>query len=247
MTAAEHPVAIVTGAGSGIGRAVSVALAERGWRVALAARTQESLEETSDLVDEAYQQSAKHVELPAALVVPTDVADPRAVRAMIERVREAFGRIDALVNNAGLAPLAPIEKTDPEMLSDVFAVNTLGTGYAIHEVWPIFKRQRRGVIVNVSSMASRDPFPGFFAYAAAKATVNLFAYSCAKEGAEYGIRAFAVAPGAVETPMLRALFDERTVPPDAAASPEDVADVIVGCILGERDDANGSTIFLGGD
>jgi NAD(P)-dependent dehydrogenase (short-subunit alcohol dehydrogenase family) len=93
-------------------------------------------------------------------------------------------------------------------------------------------------------MATTDPFPGFFIYAAAKAGVNLMAKSCAKEGREFGIRAFSVAPGAVETPMLRALFSEVQLPPEKCLSPDDVAKVVVECIAGERDTQNGETIFI---
>jgi NAD(P)-dependent dehydrogenase (short-subunit alcohol dehydrogenase family) len=96
--------------------------------------------------------------------------------------------------------------------------------------------------VNVSSIATVDPFPGFFAYAASKAALNLMTASAAKEGANVGIRAFAVAPGAVETPMLRASFDAKAVPPEACLEPESVARVIVACATGLRDADSGRVI-----
>jgi NAD(P)-dependent dehydrogenase (short-subunit alcohol dehydrogenase family) len=160
-------------------------------------------------------------------------------------VREAvkrFGRIDGLVNNAGLAPLTPIEETTAESLQHVFEVNTLGTGRLILAAWPVMRKQRSGVIVNVSSMAAVDPFPGFFAYASAKAGVELMARSCATEGEEHGIRAYAVAPGAVETPMLRSIIDEEMVPPERTLSADTVAEVIVGCVLATRAEKSGETI-----
>ena len=97
-------------------------------------------------------------------------------------------------------------------------------------------------MVNVSSMATQDPFPGFFAYAASKAALNLMARSCATEGREHGIRAFAVAPGAVETDMLRAAFGEDVIPREQTLDPDTVARVIVECVTGERDAQNGDTI-----
>jgi NAD(P)-dependent dehydrogenase (short-subunit alcohol dehydrogenase family) len=92
-----------------------------------------------------------------------------------------------------------------------------------------------------------DPFAGFFAYAAAKASVNLFARSCAKEGRTLGIKAFAIAPGAVETRMLRAIFPESALPPDKAMPPEKIAGIMLECIDGKRDAENGTTILVSGE
>lgn len=228
------PVACITGAGSGIGRAVARRLGDLGYALALVGRREEPLRETAAL-------------LPASapnLILSADVSDTRAIGAAIDRTVEHFGRLDALVNNAGAAPLAPIDRTTPELLEECFRVNTLGPAAAIARAWPTFKAQRAGCIVNVSSMATADPFPGFFAYAAAKAGVNLMARSCAKEGKAFNIRAFAVAPGAVDTPMLRANFNEKTIPPSRCLSPDDVATVIVECIRGDRNACNGDTIFV---
>lgn len=232
--ATSHPVAVVTGAGSGIGRATAIMLAQAGYALVLAARTREHVSETARLTG-----APERVE-----VVGGDVGDPFQCKHMVARAVERFGRLDVLVNNAGLAPLMPIERTDPGTIERVFRVNAMGPAWAIHHAWPVFVRQARGCIVNVSSMATVDPFSGFFAYAAAKAGVNLMARSCAKEGAPFNIRAFAVAPGAVETGMLRSIVPEASLPRDKCLAPEDVARVIVACIKGERDGENGGTIHL---
>ena len=232
--ATDHPVAVLTGAGSGIGRATAIMLAQAGYALVLVARTREHVSETARLTG-----AAERVE-----VVGGDVGDPFQCKHMVVRAVERFGRLDVLVNNAGLAPLLPIDQTDPGTIERVFRVNTMGPAWAIHHAWPVFVRQSRGCIVNISSMATVDPFPGFFAYAAAKAGVNLMAQSCAKEGARFNIRAFAVAPGAVETGMLRAIVPESSLPRDKCLLPEDVARVIVACIKGERDSENGGTIQL---
>ncbi len=230
----KSPVAIVTGAGAGVGRATAIQLVQLGYRVALASRTKEDLIETASAAGPRAQ----------TLIVPTDVAIPEQVRHLVEHTHATFGRIDALVNNAGVAPLLPIDQTDPETLHKTFAINALGPGYAIHALWPIFKAQRSGRVVNVSTLGTADPFPGFFAYAASKASVNLYAKSIAIEGADIGVRAFAVAPGAIETNMLREHFDEATIPQEACLTPETVAGVIVECVTGERDAENGQTLFL---
>jgi NAD(P)-dependent dehydrogenase (short-subunit alcohol dehydrogenase family) len=98
--------------------------------------------------------------------------------------------------------------------------------------------------VNVSSRASADPFPGFFVYAATKAALESLTRSAAKEGAEFGMRAFSVSPGAVETPMLRRLFTPEQLSPDVCLDPEQVAHVVSDCVLGRRDEDSGKVISL---
>lgn len=237
-------VALITGGGSGIGRAVACALAGAGWSVAIVGRRGEALAETASLTGAAER----------VLTLALDVSKSAAAAEAVARTVERFGRLDALINNAGSAPLATIDKTTPEMLQACFAVNALAPGYVIAAAWGVFKRQAeeakargespRATVVNVSSMATRDPFAGFFAYAAAKASVNLMAQSCAKEGRAIGVRGFAVAPGAVETPMLRSNFPEKMIPRAKALAPEDVARVIAACVLGERDAENGQVIWV---
>ena len=226
-------VALVTGAGSGIGRATAVLLSGRGWRVVLAGRRRGALAETA-------QSLAGE-----SLAVPGDVGDAGDAARVVDAAASRFGRLDALVNNAGYAPLLPIEHTTPEVIDEVYRVNALGPAYMIARAWPIFVRRGAGCVVNVSTIGTFDPFPGFFAYAAAKAAVNSMARSCAKEGAPHNIRAFAVAPGAVETSMLRAIIPESSLPRSACLAPEDVASVIVGCIEGDYDSRSGETITLG--
>jgi NAD(P)-dependent dehydrogenase (short-subunit alcohol dehydrogenase family) len=223
-------VAIITGAGSGIGRATAISLAKRGYSVVLAGRREGQLRETEAAL------------AGSSLVIAADISGSAACRSIISETENAFGRIDVLINNAGLAPMIPIEETGPSVIDEVFGVNALGPAYLIHAAWPAFVRQRRGCIVNVSTMATTDPFPGFFAYAAAKASVNLMAVSCAKEGKEHGIRAFAVAPGAVETGMLRRIVSESSLPRSKTLSPEAIAQVIVECVEGARDSEIGKTI-----
>ncbi len=226
------PVAIVTGAGSGIGRATAVMLSARGWRLVLAGRREERLTETAEMLTG------------AAVVVVADVGDLAEAAGIVDAAVERFGRVDALVNNAGWAPLTPIEKTGGEMLEEVFAVNALGPAAAISRAWPVFQKQKSGCVVNVSTMGTADPFPGFFAYAAAKTAVESMVRSCVVEGKKIGVRAFAVAPGAVETEILRANFSEKVLPSRKCLKAEDVAAVITACVLGERDGDNGKVIYL---
>lgn len=231
---AASPVTLITGAGSGIGRATASLLAGARHRLVLAGRRRETLEETTSMLGTGAE----------ALIVCADVAEAAQAAEMVDAAVERYGRLDNLVNNAGLAPVRPIDQTTPEVLRAVYGVNALGPAYAIVRAWPTFVRQRSGCIVNVSTMGTVDPFPGFFAYAAAKSAVNSMARSCAKEGRAFNIRAFAVAPGAVETEILRANFPESVLPRDKALDPRAVARVIVDCIAGALDDQNGGTVLV---
>lgn len=213
-------------------------LARDGYQVVLAGRTEAPLRRVADEIAGLTGGATR------ALAVPTDVARPEQVERLIKSAEHEFGRLDALVNNAGRGDLLPIDKSDLAIIRGSFDTNAVGPALAIHLAWPIFKRRKSGCIVNVSTAGTADPFEGFFAYAASKASVNLMAKSCAKEGKAIGVRAFSVAPGAVETPLLRSIFSDKMLPASACMAPEDVAGIIVDCIAGRRDGDNGKTIFV---
>ncbi len=225
-------VAIITGAGSGIGRAVAVQLGGEGYCVVLVSRGRDRLEATAELVDG------------ETFVYPADVTDTDAVTTLIEDVLASFGRIDALVNVAGYAELLPIERVTAEHWRKTIDVNLSAPVILTAAAWPTFKKQQAGIVVNVSSLASVDPFPGFATYAAAKIGLNMFTNCTAQEGKALGVKAVAVAPGAVETPMLRAMFNEQMIPVEKTLSPAEVAEVICGCVTGKREFENGETIVL---
>ncbi|MBX3358842.1 MAG: SDR family oxidoreductase [Phycisphaeraceae bacterium] len=230
------PVAIITGAGSGIGQCAALRLAELGYRLVLVGRRLERLEHTIELLPPGPAE---------ACAVAADLScGPAASQAVIAAAIERFGRIDTLVNNAGAAPRHPIPGHTAEEIEQTFQLNSVAPACLIALAWPHLAAGRAGCIINISSMASTDPFDGFFAYAATKAAVNMLAHVAAKEGREAGIRAFAIAPGAVETETLRALFPPSVVPRGQCLSPGDIADVIVDCITGKRDAQNGTTIFV---
>ena len=227
-------VAIVTGAGSGVGRSTAQGLARAGYDLVLVGRTQSKLEATADTLPTGT----------AVICLPTDITDPDAPRQIINATLDRFDRIDGLVNVAGLAPLQPIPQITPAIWRDNIDVNLSAPVLLTAAVWPTFERQRSGTIVNVSSMSSVDPFPGFSIYGAAKVGLNLFTRCTADEGKAIGVRAVAVAPGAVETPMLRQNFDETMLPPQRTLSPDAVAEVICDCITGRRAFEPGETIFV---
>ena len=149
-----------------------------------------------------------------------------------------------LANIAGDAPYMPVGDYDPQIVQRCIDTNLTAAINLVSAAWPTLKSQGGGVIVNVSSIASVDPFPFFSVYAAAKAGLNMFTRCAASEGAEYGIETVAIAPGAVETPMLRGIFDELAIPADKTLQPIEVARLIVDCITGQRAFEPGETIIL---
>jgi NAD(P)-dependent dehydrogenase (short-subunit alcohol dehydrogenase family) len=229
------PVALITGASRGIGRATARALAAGGYRLALVARNRAGLETTAR-------------EGPAdAMLVTADVSDPKGARGAVEGTVAQFGRLDALVNVAGLAPIRSIADMSVDEWRAVIDTNLSATFYLTKYAWPHLKRpagQPRSVVVNISSLASRDPFPGFAAYGAAKAAVNVFSLVAAREGQADGIAVHTIAPGAVETEMFRGIMTPEQYPAEKTLAPEEVAAVIVRCVTGELRHTSGEVLYL---
>ncbi len=202
---------IVTGASQGIGRAIARRLCAAGASVLAVARTAARLDETVKACAGLAGTCTAHA---------ADVTSAEQVAAMIARCNERFGRLDVLVNNAGVAPLSPIDQLSDQQFDELAAVNMRAVFLCTRAAWPLL-RESAGAIVNISSAAADDPFPGFAAYSASKAWINALTRALANEGKPQSIRVFAVAPAAVETPLLRGLFPElpteQVLDPDAVA------------------------------
>lgn len=224
---------VITGGSRGIGLATALCFARQGDNVVVAGRDQAALDDAIE------QLSAAGAE---ALAVAGDVSEPAVGGRLIEQAIERFGRIDVLVNNAGRAPLAEIEDLDPVEFDQATALNIGAVFHLTRTAWPHLRRQGGGVIVNVSSRASVDPFPGFAVYGASKAWVNLFSQAMAAEGRPHGIRVYAIAPGAVETQLMRSRFPD--LPADKALAPDAVAVAIESVTRDALAAATGQTIFL---
>jgi NAD(P)-dependent dehydrogenase (short-subunit alcohol dehydrogenase family) len=227
----DAPVAIVTGASRGIGRATALHLASKGYRLLLTARGKPDLDSLAAQI--------RH-----SRPIPADVTSPDDVQLLVDEAIASFGRIDVLVNNAGLAPVATVEELSLADWHKVIETNLSSAFYLSKACWPIFRKQQRGCIVNISSFSSRDPLPGFVAYGAAKAGVNMLTLALAREGAPLGIRVYAIAPGAVETSMFRAIATEEQWPKEKTLQPSDIARAIAACVDGDLKYASGEVIFL---
>jgi len=230
------PVVIVTGAGSGIGRAAALRFGRAGWRIVLVGRDEAKLHDSDMLLANAPTQPE------ATELVSADIGDAGQCGAVIDAALRAFGRVDVLVNNAGTVGSAAIDDTDESALQSMFAINAFGPALLIAAVWSTFVRQKGGRVVNVSSMAALDPFPGLFVYAGSKAALDGFTRAVANEGREHGIEAYSVNPGAVETSLLRSVFGTEVVPKAMAMDPAGVAEVIFECAAGLRTFDNGRQI-----
>ena len=218
--ALENVVCIVTGAGSGIGRATALMMADQGARLVLVGRTLSKLV----AVQQEIESSGG-----TAMANSLDVADRDAVFRMAAAAAEAFGRIDVLVNNAGHSTSnRRLLNTTPEDIQDVLGSNLIGTIYCTQAVVPTMLKADKGTVINVASLAGATPsVMGGAIYGPAKAAVINFTGFLNVEFNDTGIRASVVIPGEVDTPAM----DRRPVVPSALArarmvTAEDVAQAI---------------------
>src|SRR5581483_1713057 len=242
-------VAIVTGGGRGIGRAIAQALAAAGASVAVVARTESQLTETITLIREADGKASPFV---------TDVNDRQAVAQMVKQVEQQLGSIDILVNNVGRHhALGPLWQVDPNEWRKDIEGNLLSTFLCMHAVLPGMIERRRGRIINVSSAAGNLPRPHSTAYTSSKAAVTRLTESVAISAQPYGVCVFAIHPGSVRTtmadylinseagqtwvPEFRTIYDETEIPAEQAGTlavflASGKADLLTGRFLNVYDD-----------
>lgn len=223
----EGKVALVTGAGTGMGRAAALLFAQRGARVALAGRRATEIESVAGEITAAGG---------TALVIPTDVAEPDGVDALVRRTVSELGRLDAAFNNAGIeGAWAPITELTVDDFDATMRVNLRGVWLCCkHEMTAMLRFGRGGAIVNTSSWLAHGAFPGSSLYSASKAALDGMVRALAQEAAQQGIRVNNVNPGIIDTPMFRRFCDERTqrpftdhTPARRLGTPGEVAEAVV--------------------
>ena len=229
MDSSPHPspkIAVVTGAGSGIGKSVAAALAQNGYSVVLAGRRKEPLERTALEVRQASSQ---------ALVVPADISDPVAVHDLFAKTKDAFGRLDLLFNNAGISgPAIPLEDLAYEKWKSIVDTNLTGTFLCTQEAFKIMKNQepRGGGIINNGSISAHAPRPNSAPYTASKHGVTGLTKAISLDGRKYDIACGQIDIGNASTHMAERMKKgvpqaNGTVAVEATMDPADVARAVV--------------------
>lgn len=241
----QDKVAVITGGGTGIGAATARLFAREGAQVCVFGRRADPLHETI---------TAIHAAGGTAMAMTGSVTSPSDCHRLMEETAAAHGRIDILVNSAGVARLMPLTETTDELWDEIIDTNLKGTFFTVRAVLPVMIRQGAGVIVNVSSVLGQVGIPKGAAYGASKAGIEQLTRVIALEYASQGIRANTVAPGWVETPMTESiqahprLFESLRArhPAGRFGTPEEVAHAVLYLASDEARWVTGSVLTIDG-
>ncbi|MBS7589097.1 SDR family oxidoreductase [Ancylobacter defluvii] len=192
----DGKVVVITGASSGLGEATARYLAARGARLVLGARRLDRL-----------QALARELDIGAGAAVQTDVTDAGQVQHLVDAAVSAHGRVDVILNNAGLMPHSPLERGKIADWDRMIDVNLKGVLYGIAAALPYMKAQKSGHIINVSSVAGHKVRPGSAVYAATKAAVRMLSEGLRQEVKPYNIRTTIISPGAVESELPQSITE----------------------------------------
>ena len=225
----QGKVAIITGSSRGIGQGIAIRFAKEGARVVVNGRSEEAMKETLDLIKKAGG---------TAIGVAADVSDAAQVKRLVSETVKKFGKLDIMVNNAGIVDEAPITEMTAETWNKMIAVDLTGVFYGIQEAAKAMKKG--GAIINTSSIAALMGFNGLAHYCAAKGGVVSLTQEAALELATKKIRVNAIAPGVIETDMTKSIRD------DPAEMKSTLARIPLKR-LGQPADVAGAALFLASD
>ncbi|MFT8461949.1 SDR family oxidoreductase [Acetobacter persici] len=201
MSNIANKIVVITGASSGLGAEAARHLAELGATVVLGARREERIKTLADAI------TAKGGK---ALAVETDVTDRASVQALVDTAVKTYGRIDVLLNNAGIMPLSPLEKLRVDEWDLMIDVNIKGVLYGIAAALPHMKEQKSGQIINVSSVAGHRVLENSAVYSATKFAIRALSEGLRAEVKPYNLRTTVISPGAVQSELLNSIHDEAT-------------------------------------
>jgi 2-hydroxycyclohexanecarboxyl-CoA dehydrogenase len=237
----DTKIAIVTGAGQGIGRGIAEKLAAEGASVVV-----------TDVNDATAKETAQAV---GGFAVTCDVTSRESVEATVAQAHERFGRIDVLVNNAGWDLVGPFVDSDPAGWDRIIAINLYGVLHTCKAVLPIMQGQGSGAVVNLASDAGRVGSSGEAVYSAAKGGVIAFTKTIARELARHQVRANVVCPGPADTPLFASIGGDnpklrdaliRAIPLRRLAQPSDLANVVSFLASDEAAYVTGQTVSVSG-
>ncbi len=242
----ENKVALITGARRGIGKAIALKLAERGARVII---TDIDEEECRSVLREIEGRGGK------GMALTLDITKGDEIKSVVDSVVGEFKRIDILVNNAGVCFMEEVADNDFSTADKIINVNLKGLMQLTYAILPTMVKQRYGKIVNISSIASLVSWPQIYAYSATKGAVTSFTTALAGDFSGKGINVNAVAPGAIETPMLESLLEKfgmtreqlcQVTPKGRVGQPDDVANAVAFLASDESDFITGQLITVDG-
>ena len=241
----QDKTAIITGAGSGIGRAVALTFAKEGGKVVVADWSEKGGQETSDMIKQAGGE---------AVFVKTDVSKTTDIEKMVGTCLESFGRVDILINNAGILKGAPLHKTSEDDWDAVLDVNLKGVFLASKKVIPEMLKQDKGKIVNVASIAGLVGFEGVGAYCASKGGIIALTREMALEYAKNKINVNCIAPGVIKTAMTKDMLNDQATkagfeaqtPYPRLGEPEDIANAALYLASDESDFVTGEVLVVDG-